>query len=87
MQFGLGLVAWWEVGLGWLDLDLMSLIHYQARKFGSHSTVPELTVSILILSQGNKFLQISHHGKFRSIGGLRPRTGIPWTLVHNQRRS
>ena len=31
--------------------------------------------------------QVSHHGIFQSIGGLCPRTGIPWIQVHNQQRS
>ena len=37
-----------------------------------------------LLSQGIEFQRISHHGKFRCDGGLRPRTGIPWIPVRNQ---
>ena len=31
--------------------------------------------------------RVSHHGKFQCVGGLHPRTGIPWNQVCSQRRS
>ena len=37
-----------------------------------------------LLSQGIEFHRISHHGKFRYVGGLHPRTGIPWIPVCNR---
>ena len=59
----------------------MNLIHCLIHEFGGCSMVPELAVPALFLLQGIKFLQISHQKKFQSIGGLRPRTGIPWIWV------
>ena len=48
---------------------------------------PELTVSNSFLLRGTEFLQISHHEKFQSVGGLHPRTGILLNPVHIQQRS
>ena len=82
VQIGLGWVALMEVGLGWLVPVPRCQIHCQTQTLGDYSTL-----SKLFLSQQMKFLQISHHGKFQSIGGLHLRTGISWILVHNQQRS
>ena len=52
------------------------------QEFGSHLMVPAL-----ILLQEIKFLQISHHKIFWSVGGLHPRTDILWIQVCIWRRS
>ena len=87
VQMGLGWVGLLGVVLERLSLN-QSLNHCLTHwEIGSHSMVLALAVPVTFLSLEIKTLQITHHGKFRSVGGLHPKPGIPWIPIHNWQRS